>query len=68
MQTKGADMLTGREYSIDDDEDGAHLALIENGVQVGGALFPVEFCGDALSLAREVGEAFRNNSAGHTIH
>lgn len=61
-------MLVGRAYEVEDDGDDFHLSLLVDGVQVGGAVFPGEYCGDARSLAHEMGEAFINNTDGLTIH
>ena len=51
---------------VEDDE--VQLALFLDGVQVGGAVFPVEFCEGEIHLAEMMGEAYINNSEGLTIH
>jgi hypothetical protein len=46
-----------RAYEIEDDGESVHLTLIEDGVQVGGGLFPWEDSdGYAFSMAQEVAE------------
>lgn len=61
-------MLTGRQYEVEHDGDDYQVALILDGVQVGGALFPGELYGDAFGLAHEVGQAFINNPNGLIFH
>ena len=47
-----------RTYSITDDGDEVHLAMFEDGEQVGGGLFPDDGTGEAFELACEVGDDF----------
>jgi hypothetical protein len=62
-------MKLGRYYEIESDDEDVHLAMMLDGVQVGGAMFPVEFCQGARCLAEQMGEAFINNSESwQTIH
>ena len=61
-------MQAGRDYEIEADDDEVQLALMLDGVQVGGAVFPFEFCEGAMQLAEMMGEAYRNNSGSLMIH
>lgn len=61
-------MRAGRYYEIDVDDEDIHLSMMLDGVQVGGAVFPVELCRGAICLAEQMGEAYLNNSSGATIH
>ena len=61
-------MLAGRQYRMESDESEVQLALFLDGVQVGGAVFPLEFCEGAIHLAEMMGQAYINNSQGLTIH
>lgn len=45
-----------REYRIDDEGDEVLIALMEDGLQVGGAMFPDDGTGSSFDLARQVGE------------
>lgn len=45
-----------REYIIEDNGDEVQLFLMEDGEQMGGALFPDEGDGEAWDLAYEVGQ------------
>jgi hypothetical protein len=53
---------------MESDESEVQLALFLDGVQVGGAVFPLEFCEGAIHLAEMMGQAYINNSQGLTIH
>ena len=61
-------MQVGRYYEIEADDEDVHLSMIFDGVQVGGAVFPLECCPGAIVLAEQMGEAFINNSLGQSIH
>lgn len=52
--------MTARTYRIDDEGDGYGLVLLEDGRQVGGALFPIDVLGEdaAFHLANSLGESF----------
>lgn len=49
-----------RKYEIDDMGDSVDFALFEDGVQVGGGMFPLEFLTDdaAFAAAMILGNAF----------
>lgn len=61
-------MQAGRYYEIEADDEDIHLAMMLDGVQVGGAVFPADLCLGAICLAEQMGEAFINNFEGQTIH
>lgn len=61
-------MQAGRYYEIEADDEDIHLSMMLDGVQVGGAVFPVEFCRGAICLAEQMGEAYLNNSDSRMIH
>lgn len=50
-----------RSYLIEDEGDEFHLALLADGAQVGGAIFPDDGSGAGFELAREVGESFASH-------
>lgn len=52
--------MTARTYRIDDEGDGYGLVLLEDGVQVGGALLPIDVLGEdaAFDLAKSLGDSF----------
>jgi|WetSurMetagenome_2_1015567.scaffolds.fasta_scaffold321272_2 hypothetical protein len=50
--------MSQRTYRIEDEGDEFHVVLIENGQQIGGALFPDNGTGDAFALANELGLAW----------
>jgi len=62
--------MNARTYRIDDEGDGYGLVLLEDGVQVGGALLPIDVLGEdaAFDLAKSLGQSFvasaRPRSAG----
>lgn len=47
-----------RTYTIEDEGDEVHLAMFEDGVQVGAGLFPDDGTGESFELACEVGDDF----------
>lgn len=47
-----------REYRIDDEGDEAHIYFIEDGVQLGAALFPDDGNGNAVEMCIELGKAW----------
>jgi hypothetical protein len=51
-------MLANRTFTITDEGDEIHLAIFQNGEQVGGGLFPDDGTGTAFDMAYEVGEQF----------
>lgn len=61
-------MLADRDYSIDDDGDEVQLALFENGVQVGGAMFPDDGDGLALGLALDLASMWSPKAAARCLH
>lgn len=53
-------------YTIDDEGDSFELAMFEGGVQVAGAVFPIDMGVDAaMELAMLLGEAFQSAQGGY---
>jgi hypothetical protein len=57
--TSATSSAKNRVYSIADDGESFELAMFEDGVQVGGGLFPdLDGSGAAFDLAYQLGETF----------
>lgn len=56
-----------KNFTITDDGDSFDLALFQDGVQVGGAMLPIDFFSvdDAHKIAQEMGEAFQRALGGY---
>lgn len=52
------------EAFIDDEGDGFQVRLLQNGVQVGGALFPDDGTGTAFDLAKTVADDWVKGKGG----
>ncbi len=56
-----------KNFTITDDGDSFDLSLFQDGVQVGGAILPIDFFSedDAHKIAQEMGKAFQSALGGN---